>query len=132
MSEQTQQQSQANSTQSQDGYLRQCPVCGCRDLFIRKDFPQKIGLAVVIAAGVAFLVLAASRRLFYIGVILLALSVVVDAVLYWFVPMITVCYKCRVELRDHPVAPHHHGFDLAIAEKYRRPAGGAGEKKHPA
>src|SRR5687767_14520499 len=48
--------------------LTACPACGCRDLFIRKDFPQKLGLAIVGVAGVAFLVLAAWRTTFYLGV----------------------------------------------------------------
>ena len=51
--------------------LTQCPACGCRELFIRKNFPQKLGLAIVIAGALAFLVLAARPRTFYIGVIVL-------------------------------------------------------------
>ena len=101
--------------------LSVCPNCGCRDLFIRKDFPQKLGLAVVVAAAVAFLVLAASRQRFYLGVIVLIAAALIDAVLYAFVPRITVCYKCRGEFRDVPVNPDHEGFELAVAEKYRTP-----------
>ena len=99
--------------------LTRCPRCGCGDLFIRKDFPQKLGLAIVVLAAVAFLVLAASRQRFYLGVIVLLAAVAVDAALYWFVPRITVCYKCRGEFRDAPINPEHEGFDLAVAEKYR-------------
>ena len=100
--------------------LNQCPNCGCRDLFVRKDFPQKLGLAIVVVAAVAFLVLAASRRSFYLGVIVLIVAVLIDAVLYWVVPRITVCYKCRSEFRDVPVNPEHEGFELAVGEKYRQ------------
>ena len=101
-------------------HLARCPECGCRDLFVRKDFPQKLGLAIVVVAAVAFLWLASSRQRFYLGVIVLLVAVVVDAALYWFVPRITVCYKCRGEFRGAPVNPQHEGFDLAVAEKYRR------------
>jgi hypothetical protein len=97
-----------------------CPNCGCRDLFIRKAFPQKLGLAIVVAAAVAFLVLAASRQRFYLGVIVLCVAAAVDAVLYLVVGRMTVCYKCRAEFRDAPINPDHEGFDLAIAEKYRQ------------
>ena len=102
-------------------HLANCPQCGCRNLFIRKDFPQKIGLSIVVVAGVAFLALAASRQHFYIGVWVLLGAVVVDALLYWFVPKITVCYKCRSEFRDVPINPEHEGFELAVGEKYRTP-----------
>ena len=89
-------------------------------MFIRKDFPQKIGLTIVIAAGLAFLWLAASRSSFYLGAIVLLAAAVLDAALYWFVPKITVCYRCRAEFRDVPLNPEHEGFELAIGEKYRK------------
>ena len=99
--------------------LSVCPHCGCRDLFVRKNFPQKVGLAIVVVAGVAFLVLAAWRQTFYIGVIVLAAAVVIDMLLYLLVGKMTVCYRCRVEFRHVPVNPEHHGFELAVGEKYR-------------
>ena len=88
-------------------------------MFIRKDFPQKLGLMIVVVAGLTFLLLAASRRWFYLGVIVLVVAALIDAVMYAFVPKITVCYKCRSEFRDLPLNPAHEGFELAIAEKYR-------------
>jgi hypothetical protein len=103
--------------------LTTCPACGCRDLFVRKDFPQKLGLAVVIVAGVAFVVLAARPRTFYMGAWVLVGAVTLDGLLYLFVPRVTVCYRCRKEFRGVPINPKHGGFELAIAEKYR-PAGG--------
>src|SRR6185369_5856976 len=95
-----------------------CPNCGCRDLFIRKDFPQKLGMAIVVVAGVAFLVLAAWRQSFYLGAAVLVAACVIDAALFFFVPKITVCYRCRAEFRDRPINPEHGGFDLATGEKY--------------
>jgi hypothetical protein len=99
--------------------LDTCPKCGCRDLFIRKDFPQKLGLGIVIIAAIAFVILAASRANFYLGALVLCAAAVIDATLYFFVPKITVCYRCRAEFRDVPVNPKHQGFELAIGEKYR-------------
>ena len=104
----------------QEEFLSRCPACGCSDLFIRKDFPQKLGLSIVVAAGVAFLVLASSRQRFYLGALVLLVAVVIDAALFWFVPKITVCYRCRAEFRDRPINPKHDGFELAIGEKYRQ------------
>ncbi len=99
--------------------LTTCPACGCRDLFIRKDFPQKIGLALVIVAAVAFLILAANPTTFYIGVWILVAAAVIDAAIYGLVGKVTVCYKCRAEFRDRPLNPAHGAFELATAEKYR-------------
>jgi hypothetical protein len=88
---------------------------------VRKDFPQKLGLFLVFAAAGTFLALAASRRYFYLGATVLLVATAIDAALYVFVPKITVCYRCRAEFRDRPINPKHHGFELAIGEKYRSP-----------
>ena len=102
-----------------EGTINACPKCGCRDLFIRKDFPQKLGLLVVVVAAVAFLVLASRRGTFYLGVCVLLAAAAVDAVLYLLVPKVTVCYRCRAEVRGMPLNPEHGPFELAVAEKYR-------------
>jgi len=99
--------------------LMSCPHCGCRDLFIRKDFPQKTGLLVVVFAGVAFLALAARRGTFYLGVWVLVAAAAVDALLYAFVPKVTTCYRCRSDFRGVPLNPGHGPFELPVAEKYR-------------
>jgi hypothetical protein len=99
--------------------LEACPTCGCTDLFVRKDFPQKLGLAIVVFAAVTFLVLASRPRYFYLGALVLVAAVVLDAAIYLFVGRVTVCYRCRAEFRDVPLNPRHEGFELAIAEKYR-------------
>ena len=101
--------------------LSACPKCGCTDLFVRKDFPQKLGLAIVVVAAVAFLALASRPRYFYLGALVLVAAVVIDAAIYLFVGKVTVCYRCRAEFRNVPVNPEHEGFDLAVAEKYRAP-----------
>src|SRR5436190_19477452 len=106
--------------------LTACPKCGCREMFVRKGFPQKLGLAVVVIAAVAFLYFAASRYSFYLGALILVAAAVIDALLHLFVPKITVCYRCRAEFRDQPINPQHEGFNLAVGEKYR----GIGSSDH--
>ncbi len=101
--------------------MNRCPHCGCGELFIRKDFPQKLGLGIVIVAGTTFLILAAFPRRFSLGVLVLLAAVVVDFVLYFLVGKMTICYRCRSEFRGVPLNPDHECFDLAIAEKYRSP-----------
>ena len=100
--------------------LTACPKCGCREMFIRKAFPQKLGLGIVVVAALAFLFLAASRQRFYLGAIVLVAAAAIDALLYFFVPKMTVCYRCRAEFRGVPINPKHQSFELAVGEKYRQ------------
>src|SRR3954452_1231666 len=95
--------------------LIKCPACGCRDLFIRKDFPQKLGLSLVVVAGIAFLVFAANPTTFYLGAWILVGAAIIDAIIYAFVGKVTVCYKCRSEFRGQPLNPEHEPFELATA-----------------
>lgn len=99
--------------------LTACPECGCRDLFVRKRFPQKVGLGLVIGAAVTFLILAARRETFFIGVAVLIGVVVLDLILYPFFGQTTECYRCRKNFPNAAINPEHEGFDLATAEKYR-------------
>jgi hypothetical protein len=107
-----------NQRQTTSAPLTSCPSCGCRDLFIRKDFPQKLGLSLVIMAAGAFVILAAWRATFWIGAVVLVVAALVDAVIYALVGKLTVCYRCRSEFAG-PLNPDHDGFELATAEKYR-------------
>lgn len=94
----------------------QCAVCECRELFIRKDFPQRVGLAVVIVFGLAAIYYFTVNVL--IGWGILAAAVVIDLLIYAFIGRVTTCYACRAEYRKCPLNPAHEGFDLATSEKY--------------
>lgn len=103
---------------SPDRPLERCLVCGSDELYVRKDFPQRLGLLLVVVVGLT------SCWFFSRGDLLWALGVllavfVVDLAIYWIVPKLTVCYRCGSEFRGQPIHPGHRGFDLATAEKYR-------------
>ena len=93
-----------------------CAVCGCRELFLRKDFPQQIGFAVVVVFGLAAL------YAFTISVVIawcvLASAVLLDGIIYLLVGKVTTCYACRAEYRACSIDPALEGFDLARSEKY--------------
>ncbi len=93
-----------------------CAVCGNRELFIRKDFPQKIGFAVVLVAGLSSIYF--FRTNFMLAYIVLAAAVVIDLLLYFVIGKVTTCYACRAEYRKSVLNPAHEGFDLATSEKY--------------
>ncbi len=96
--------------------LETCPICRCRELFIRKDFPQRLGLLVVIVAGVISIATFKSNIWASWGA--LAAAMVIDLFLYLLVGKVTVCYACRAEFRGVALNPQHVGFDLARSDKY--------------
>lgn len=100
------------------GFLRRCPVCDCRELFSRKDFPQITGFVIVVAAGVLAMGLFVGGDVLW-GLVVLAACAILDALVYFFVGRCIVCYRCRSEFRDTPIGQHHEGWDLAVGEKYR-------------
>jgi len=100
-------------------YLCRCPVCGCRELFARKDFHQVTGLVIVIGAAVTAMVLFLGMREVMWGFGVLMAAVLIDAIVYLFVGRCLVCYRCRSEFRDLDIPRHHPGWDLSIGEKYR-------------
>lgn len=100
----------------EDHVIDVCAVCGSRELFIRKDFPQRIGLMVVIVSGIASIIFFRSNLL--LAYAILAAAVVVDLLLYLVIGKATTCYACRAEYRNANLNPNHEGFDLATSDKY--------------
>lgn len=93
-----------------------CAVCGGSEMFVRKDFPQRLGVAIVVVFGLVAI------YYFRISVVhawaVLTSAVVLDLAIYALVGKVTTCYACRAEYRKCPLNPKHEGFDLATSEKY--------------
>ena len=87
-----------------------CPACGGKNLYVQRDFNQKVGLGVVIL-GAAL----APFTPFYSS---LFVAAAIDAVLYAMLPEITVCYRCHAHFRGFASNPKHEAFDLHLAEQY--------------
>ena len=85
-------------------------------MFIRKDFPQGLGLAVVLIAGLGSIYFL--RTNFMLAYSILGAAALVDFVIYLVVGRVTTCYACRAEYRKCHLNPAHEGFDLATSEKY--------------
>jgi predicted RNA-binding Zn-ribbon protein involved in translation (DUF1610 family) len=90
--------------------LERCPACGSKQLYVQRDFNQKVGIGIVVV-GAAL----APFTPFYSSLIVAAL---VDAGLYAVLPEITVCYRCHAHFRGFARNPQHTAFDLHIAEQY--------------
>jgi len=99
-------------------HLRKCPACGCRELFVRKDFHQVTGFAIVVAAGVFSMVLFAMDEIIW-ALSLLAIVVLIDVLVFFLTGKRLVCYRCRSEFYETPIPRGHPGWDLAVGEKYR-------------
>ncbi len=94
----------------------QCVVCGCREMFIRKDFPQRIGFLIVVVFGLAALYFFRTSVGIAWGV--LGSALLLDLLIYALIGRVTTCYACRAEYRKCKLNPAHDGFDLAVSEKY--------------
>jgi hypothetical protein len=87
-----------------------CVICRCRDLYVQKDFNRKVGCAIATIGAL----LAPFTKL-----ISLFVCALIDLVLYWMLPMISVCYRCGSIYRAFPKNPAHEGFNLGINDRYR-------------
>jgi hypothetical protein len=97
--------------------LRRCLVCPCTELFSRKDFPQRLGVGIVVVGFAASCVTWAWRLLIPTFAILFG-TALVDVVLYLLMPECQTCYRCGARYRGAggPV----EGFDLETHEKHRQ------------
>jgi hypothetical protein len=96
-----------------------CLVCGCGDLWRQKDFPQRLGVAmVVLGAVLSTIAFALYMPLTALGVLLgFAL---VDLALFTFMKDVLVCYRCHARYRDASLKDDHPRFNLETAERYRQ------------
>lgn len=104
-----------------DGQLLACPWCATTDLYIQKDFPQGVGLLIVIVGFAISTVFWYLEMPIWTYVVLLA-SALLDMFLYYRVPDVTICYRCLSQVRGQGSNPgsRFRPFDLAIGERYRQ------------
>jgi len=101
--------------------LVRCIVCPSTELFVRKDFPQRVGLAIVVAGLAASCVAWAWRELALTFAILFG-TALVDVVLYLVMPDCLSCYRCGARYRGSGAIGTHGGFHLETHEKHRQEA----------
>lgn len=103
------------------GELSACAWCATEDLYLQKDFPHGLGLAIVVSGFVA------STVFWYYYMPIPAFAVLLstaalDVALYYLVPDVTICYRCLSQYRGTGTNPEGRilPFDLAIGERYRQ------------
>jgi hypothetical protein len=99
--------------------LRRCLVCPGTELFARKDFPQRLGVGIVVVGFAASCVTWAWRLLVPTFAILFT-TALIDVVLYLFMPECLTCYRCGARYRGDGVSDDVGGFDLETHEKHRQ------------
>jgi DNA-directed RNA polymerase subunit RPC12/RpoP len=101
--------------------LTLCLVCPSRDLYARKDFPQRLGVALVIFGFVASSIAWANYHVLWSFAILFA-TALVDLLLYIVMGESLTCYRCSAQYRGLEDIELHGGFDLETHERYRQMA----------
>jgi hypothetical protein len=94
-------------------------VCPSVDLFVRKDFPQRLGVALVVVGIVASSIAWGFGRPLETFAILFA-TALADVVLYLVVPDALMCYRCGAEYRSVPGQERHGAFNLETHERHRQ------------
>lgn len=101
--------------------LRRCVICPSTDLFVRKDFPQRLGVAIV-AVGIVGSSIAWGYTYTIATFAILLATALVDVVLYLIVPDALMCYRCGAQYRAAEGMARHGPFNLETHERYRQQA----------
>jgi hypothetical protein len=113
--------------------LRRCVVCPSSDLYARKDFPQRLGVTLVVlgfaASCVAWYYVSWSPYAIYWTFGILFATALVDVLLYVVCGQALQCYRCGAIYRDVPRMDEHAPFSLDVHERHRQQAAriGSGE-----
>ena len=99
--------------------MRKCLVCPSNELYVRKDFPQRLGVGLVIVGVVGSSIAWYHAEVFWTFAILFA-SALIDVLLFAVVGDALMCYRCGAQYRGAAEIESHGAFDLEKHEKYRQ------------
>ena len=99
--------------------LTRCLVCPSTDLYVRKDFPQRLGVCIVLVGIVGSSIAWAYAMVNWTFGILFA-TAFFDLALYFFVGNALMCYRCDSQYRGFEDVERHGSFDLETHERYRQ------------
>jgi hypothetical protein len=97
-----------------DRAVDRCPICEGTDFYVRKDFDPKLGVAAVAAAAIISAVFY-WYKLDVLAYGVLAAAALLDFIIYRFLKLVTVCYRCHSEFRGDYLRTAS-GFDLHTAD----------------
>jgi hypothetical protein len=99
--------------------LETCPVCSCAELYVRKDFSQPLGIAIVAIGFVASSIAWGMYRIYLTYAILFA-TALIDVLLYVTVRNLLQCYRCSSIYRGLIGLDKHEPFSLETHERFRQ------------
>ncbi len=108
------------------GSLRKCVVCGCDELYVRKNMPQ-VTPFIILLAFIGALVAALGLANHPATVALLILLLVVDVATLFVARRHLHCYRCRSTFLGAHIARYMRPWDRTIAERMRLSPGEATE-----
>lgn len=108
--------------------VTRCLICPSLELFVRKDFSQRLGVSIVVAGLAASCVTWFRHEVIWTFAILFA-TAAVDFVLYFFTGNALQCYRCQAEYRGVAGLEKHEPFSLETHERYRQQAARLAEAK---
>jgi hypothetical protein len=88
-------------------------------LFARKDFPQRLGVALVILGFVGSSIAWFNYEVLWSFAILFG-TALIDLVLYIVMGESLTCYRCHAQYRGTEAIERHGGFNLETHERYRQ------------
>ena len=101
--------------------IHRCLVCPSTELYARKDFPQRLGVGLVIAGFIGSSIAWANYQVLWSFAILFG-TALIDLVLYLVMGESLTCYRCHAQYRGFEQIERHGGFDLETHERYRQMA----------
>ena len=101
------------------GQVTSCVVCPSDELYVRKDFSQALGIAIVVFGFVVSSLFWYWRMPLWTFGVLFA-TALIDVVLYLTVGNLLQCYRCQAQYRGVPGVDSHQSFDLETHEKHRQ------------
>lgn len=101
--------------------IHRCLVCPSTELYARKDFPQRLGVGLVIAGFVGSSIAWWNYQVLWSFAILFG-TALVDLLLYIVMGESLTCYRCHAQYRGFDEIERHGGFDLETHERYRQMA----------
>jgi hypothetical protein len=99
--------------------VQRCLVCPSTDLFVRKDFPQRLGVLIVAVGIIGSSIAWYHAHLLWTFGILFA-TALIDVLLYTLVGDALMCYRCQAQYRGVAEMDSHGLFDLETHEKHRQ------------
>ena len=99
--------------------VERCLVCPSKELFVRKNFPQRLGVAIVVL-GFAISCVTWYFRLVIPTFAVLFATAAIDVLLYLFMGNALQCYRCQAHYSGVEGLDQHSPFDLEVHERHRQ------------